>query len=91
MSLEKLEARDRARDLEMLAGRLNEEFDGDYHRSVAQAWIYGATVALNTAAGRSPCRICGCWELQACERGCSWVEADLCSACTDAVTAEDPR
>ncbi len=28
------------------------------------------------------CRMCGCTELNACEGGCSWVEADLCSACT---------
>lgn len=34
------------------------------------------------------CRVCGCWELQACEDGCSWVEADRCSACpADAVKA----
>lgn len=27
------------------------------------------------------CRVCGCWEFQACEGGCYWVEKDLCSAC----------
>ena len=26
------------------------------------------------------CRVCGCTDNQACEGGCSWVEADLCSA-----------
>lgn len=31
--------------------------------------------------GRHICRICGCWELEACDGGCWWVESDLCSAC----------
>lgn len=29
------------------------------------------------------CRVCGCTEFTACENGCSWVEADLCSACLE--------
>lgn len=27
------------------------------------------------------CRECGCWEEEACDQGCEWVEPDLCSAC----------
>jgi hypothetical protein len=27
------------------------------------------------------CRVCGCTDDRACEEGCSWVEADLCSRC----------
>lgn len=27
------------------------------------------------------CRVCGCTWDNACENGCSWVEADLCSGC----------
>ena len=27
------------------------------------------------------CRVCGCTDDHACEGGCSWVTADLCSAC----------
>jgi hypothetical protein len=27
------------------------------------------------------CRTCGCTDARACPGGCSWVEADLCSAC----------
>lgn len=27
------------------------------------------------------CRACGCWELRACEGGCGWAAADLCTAC----------
>jgi hypothetical protein len=27
------------------------------------------------------CRVCGCTEDHACDFGCWWVEADLCSAC----------
>ena len=44
--------------------------------------------------GWPSCRVCGCWELNACwhkELGpCWWVESDLCSHCkskADAVTA----
>lgn len=33
---------------------------------------------------RRTCRACGCWELRACEGGCSWLAADRCSACPDA-------
>lgn len=29
------------------------------------------------------CRLCGCTDSAACPGGCSWVEADLCSACCD--------
>lgn len=32
------------------------------------------------------CRICGCTDDQACEGGCYWVEADLCSACLNPPT-----
>jgi hypothetical protein len=30
------------------------------------------------------CRVCGCADDRACEQGCWWVEADLCSACDGA-------
>lgn len=29
------------------------------------------------------CRACGCTDHRACEGGCSWVAADLCSACQE--------
>jgi hypothetical protein len=35
-------------------------------------------------SARRTCRACGCWELRACEGGCSWISADRCSACPDA-------
>ncbi len=31
--------------------------------------------------GIHSCRICGCTEHDACEGGCSWVGANLCSTC----------
>ena len=37
-------------------------------------------VTLESAAIRS-CRECGCTETSACRGGCSWVGANLCSAC----------
>lgn len=27
------------------------------------------------------CRVCGCWELAACDEGCAWASADRCTAC----------
>lgn len=48
---------------------------------LAAAWRMGATAYRNASAGRRICRICGCWELEACEPGCSWVAEDLCSVC----------
>lgn len=35
------------------------------------------------------CRVCGCTDAKACEGGCSWVEADLCSKCKEKET--DPK
>lgn len=51
---------------------------------VGRSWMMGARVALNVAGGRAPCRVCGCWELEACDGGCGWAEADLCTACAEA-------
>lgn len=33
------------------------------------------------------CRGCGCTDARACPGGCSWVTADLCSACAPLVIA----
>lgn len=53
----------------------------DIAEAVGRAWMMGARVALNTVQGRGPCRICGCWELEACEGGCAWAEPGLCTVC----------
>lgn len=45
---------------------LIEDADGDFAVPVT----YGAI-----------CRVCGCSDNDACHPACSWVEADLCSAC----------
>ncbi len=34
------------------------------------------------------CRICGCTMHMACEDGCAWIEADLCSACDPALDVD---
>lgn len=102
MSLDKIEARDAAGDLQALSVRLRgeiapeagtvEAFGGktvlcitedQLQAMVGRAWMMGATVAMNSTVGRHVCRICGCWELEACEDGCWWVEADLCSSCSE--------
>jgi hypothetical protein len=49
---------------------------------LAAAHEMGVAVARNLALGRRTCRICGCWELAACEGGCCWIADDLCSACS---------
>jgi hypothetical protein len=33
------------------------------------------------ALGIRACRVCGCTDLSGCRVACSWVAADLCSAC----------
>lgn len=53
--------------------------------------IYQASTlveALRLAANPiSTCRVCGCTDDHACEGGCWWVEADLCSTCAAAMVA----
>lgn len=39
------------------------------------------TTMLSKHFATRRCRVCGCTDAAACEGGCSWVEADLCSAC----------
>ncbi|WP_295821113.1 hypothetical protein [uncultured Deinococcus sp.] len=40
--------------------------------------------AFGVLAGGPTCRVCGCAEEWGCAEGCTWVEADLCSACAEA-------
>jgi hypothetical protein len=57
---------------------------------LGRAWMMGARVVMNTAQNRRTCRICGCWELEACEGGCAWAEPNLCTTCTtSAADTED--
>lgn len=82
---------DHDRDQHALVARLVEEVGGSsltghlsaaqVHEIVVRAWMMGATVARNTDAGIRVCRICGCWQLQACAERCCWVAQDLCSTC----------
>lgn len=95
MSLDKIEARDQAADLARLSGRLMAEFNhmpggvgadmtmDQVNAMLGAAWMMGARVVLNTAMGRQPCRVCGCWELEACEQGCGWAEPGLCTVCAE--------
>lgn len=70
-------------DATLLAARLDRFDDLGVAVILAEAWRMGATTALNVTRGRRTCRICGCWELNACGTGCWWVETDLCSSCGD--------
>lgn len=45
---------------------------------------------MHAAADARTCRVCGCWELQACESGCAWASADRCTACPADATAVLP-
>lgn len=68
------------------AARLEERLCAEHGvvvRMLAAAWLMGATAMRNAMAGRRICRICGCWEHEACEPGCSWVAEDLCSVCAE--------
>jgi hypothetical protein len=44
----------------------------------AGGWLHDLTIP--TPLVRT-CRECGCTDDRACVGGCSWIEADLCSAC----------
>jgi ParB/RepB/Spo0J family partition protein len=46
-------------------------------------------LVADDAGGIVECRECGCTDARACAGGCSWVEADLCSACVPE-TADAP-
>lgn len=72
---------DLLRDGQALANRLHAEFADDAAAAVVAAFAHGQAVVFNRVHARRTCRVCGCWELAACEGGCSWVAQDLCSAC----------
>jgi hypothetical protein len=38
--------------------------------------------------GVRQCRACGCTDSMGCDKGCSWAEGDLCSACVSAATGK---
>lgn len=48
---------------------------------------------VDRAYGLPSCRVCGCTEHAACDRGCWWIEPDLCSSCAtlDQVLIHDMR
>lgn len=46
-----------------------------------QALMIERAAELVAEARARSCRVCGCTDERACEGGCRWVEADLCSAC----------
>lgn len=39
--------------------------------------------------GEPACAVCGCTQNNACDGGCEWVGADLCSACLEAANAAE--
>ncbi len=81
MSLERLEARDKADHARELLRRLCADVGEDPLQLVERAFGFGVEFATNNAQGRRTCRVCGCWEMRACDGACWWEEEDLCSAC----------
>jgi len=86
-------------DALLLAARLMEELCGDvvpvvaakdFTVAIVRAFAHGQAVAINRAADRRTCRACGCWDLHACDQGCAWAGADICTAChPDAPSLKD--
>ncbi|WP_337186729.1 hypothetical protein [Phenylobacterium sp.] len=82
---------DARRDLAALTDRIEREIGGPGHlggfsrdqltEAIRRVWMMGAAVALNNVERDRVCRICGCWQLQACSERCFWVAHDLCSTC----------
>jgi hypothetical protein len=58
----------------------------DESKAIA-AHIAGQASGPQAAAART-CRVCGCTDDHACEGGCYWVEADLCSKCAEKCAAQ---
>lgn len=54
----------------------------DVERVAAGAFEFALSALAAELAQEAYCRICGCTQLRACPGGCSWVEPDLCSACS---------
>lgn len=54
--------------------------------------VIQAAIALDQAQAASPaaCRECGCTDTEACFPTCSWVEPNLCSACSDTPQSSGP-
>lgn len=87
-------------DALLLAARLMDELCGgpvpvvsatDYAVAVVRAFAAGQAVAINRAAERRTCRVCGCWDLHACDDGCAWAGADICTACHRDTLPERPN
>lgn len=61
----------------------------ELHDIARRVWVLGYELLGDMAdtgermgpAEVARCRECGCTDEAACDGGCSWVEADLCSAC----------
>ena len=51
-------------------------------RVAARAALVAIALQL-TGAEEEACRVCGCTDDHACEGGCHWIAAGLCSACND--------
>jgi len=49
--------------------------DGDH------AWCFEEP--CDCACHNPICRVCGCTNEHACDGGCSWVDIDLCSKCSN--------
>lgn len=83
-------------DLDLLVLRITSELERsdpetDLAEAIGRAWMMGARVVLNTAQGRRTCRLCGCWEQEACEGGCGWAGDDICTACAPGGDADEPE
>ena len=63
-----------------------DEIDGD---GTEASVLADHVRALATRRGVvTACRVCGCTDDRACDGGCSWAEADLCSRCAPAAASD---
>lgn len=76
-------------DAHRMAVRLAAETGGNIPAMVARAHRFGRVTEQRTREGRRICRLCGCWEGNACPPTCSWAEYDLCSQCAVTVVRLD--
>jgi hypothetical protein len=63
------------------SGYIEDSFTDATDQDFAQRELGRLAYRLREQAEIRACKVCGCSEEDACEEGCSWIAADLCSSC----------
>lgn len=72
------------------AGLINLD-EGRYYPSLNDDTDAAARREYARLSGARTCRTCGCTDRWACEGGCEWIDADLCSTCDPTIIRLNKR